>query len=80
MFSGLGRVWRHLTPFQQVCAILAIVARVAFCIFGALYGPYITIWALNTLFKCGIEYNWATWAAMAWINVTLVCMSRGSKS
>ena len=28
-----------------------------------IFGPFLTIWALNTLFKTGIEYNLSTWGA-----------------
>ena len=30
--------------------------------------PLVTIWALNTLFLLGIEYNVWTWLAAAWLH------------
>jgi hypothetical protein len=46
---------------------------VAFIIFA----PFITIWALNTLFNLGIAFNFYTWAAILWLSVTL--FARNSK-
>ena len=39
--------------------------------FFLLISPFVTIWALNTLFALGIEYNIWTWLASAWIGVTM---------
>ena len=30
--------------------------------------PLVTIWALNTMFLLGIEYNVWTWLAAAWLH------------
>lgn len=30
--------------------------------------PFVSIWALNTLFGLQIENNFFTWAAMAWLH------------
>lgn len=38
--------------------ILGIIVAVLIVI-----GPLLSIWALNTLFKTGIEYNLSTWGA-----------------
>jgi hypothetical protein len=34
-------------------------------------GPLLTIWALNTLFATGIEYNIKNWAAMVVLGMFL---------
>lgn len=57
-----------------------VVWVIAFVVLVVLYAPYLTIWALNTLFKTGIEYNWSTWAAVIWCNVAILGTMRGSKS
>lgn len=31
---------------------------------GAVFGPWIVIWAINTLFAVGIAYTFSTWLAM----------------
>jgi hypothetical protein len=57
-----------------------VVLVVTFVVLVVLYTPYFTIWALNTLFKTDIEYNWSTWAAVIWCNVAILGTMRGSKS
>ena len=43
-------------------------------------GPLLTIWALNTLFATGIEYNLKNWAAMVVLSMFLQARySTGSK-
>ena len=46
----------------------------ALCIFLAIgviiFGPFITIWSLNTLFNLNIAYNLSTWAASFFITAT----------
>lgn len=44
--------------------IMIVVVLVGLTIFG----PLLTIWALNTLFATGIAYNLKTWFAMFFIN------------
>jgi hypothetical protein len=34
-------------------------------------GPFITIWALNTLFGLGIAYTFWTWLAVVWLGLVL---------
>lgn len=33
------------------------------------FTPWITIWALNTLFNLGIAYTFWTWLAAAWLSI-----------
>jgi hypothetical protein len=47
---------------MKTFAILGIVVLV---IFFLIFGPLLTIWALNTLFPAlAIAYTWQTWAAI----------------
>lgn len=47
---------------------ITIVALVAFVIAIIAFGPWVTIWALNTLFPLlAIQFNLATWFAVIWI-------------
>lgn len=66
-----------METFGQFMFVVLVVAVVVLIV---LYAPYLTIWALNTLFKTGIEYNWSTWAAVIWCNVAILGTMRGSKS
>lgn len=36
-----------------------------------LFSPFATIWALNTLFALGIQYNVWTWLAMLYLTIAL---------
>ena len=45
---------------------------------GIVFGPIITIWALNLLFGLTIPTTWATWFATLWLGSFTVA-SRGSK-
>ena len=43
----------------------AIIGVVVLVIFFIIFGPLLTIWALNTLFPAlAIAYTWETWAAI----------------
>jgi hypothetical protein len=51
-------------------AIVAFVGVVV--IFGlVLMSPFVTIWALNTLFKFTIEYTFWTWLAALWLSMAV---------
>lgn len=41
-------------------------------------GPFLTIWALNTLFGLGIAFNFFTWAAVIWLTGVLSAVSNSS--
>ena len=51
------------------------------CIVACLlvFSPFISIWAVNTLFNAGIPYKFSTWLAALWIN-GLIAGSSGIKS
>jgi hypothetical protein len=45
--------------------LVIVVAMVVF-------GPFVTIWSLNTIFGLTIEYSIATWFAAVWLQGTLM--------
>lgn len=38
-------------------------------------GPFIQIWAINTLFKATIEYSWVNWACVMILNSSVSAVS-----
>jgi hypothetical protein len=46
---------------------LLITGIIALVIVLLVFGPMLTIWALNTLFGLGIPVNLATWFACLWL-------------
>jgi hypothetical protein len=52
--------------------ILSIIAILAFAILALIFGPLVTLWALNTLFPLlAIPYNFYSWLAVVVLNLTL---------
>lgn len=52
--------------------IITIVAVLAFAVLAVIFGPLITIWAVNTLFPMlAIPYNFYSWLAVVVLNLTL---------
>lgn len=49
-------------------------------LFFIVIGPFIQIWAINTLFKTSIEYNMLNWAAMMILNSSFGAISYKGKS
>lgn len=49
----------------------AFLTVLVLALFLLLVSPFVTIWALNTLFALGIEYNVWTWLASAWFGLTV---------
>lgn len=43
---------------------IGFVAFVAIIIGLIIVGPFLTVWALNTLFGLNIEYSFSTWLAV----------------
>jgi|TARA_B110000238_G_C15991173_1_gene380325 hypothetical protein len=44
---------------------------------GIVVGPFITLWAINTLFLTTIEFNITTWLATFWLQgVVIAAMKR----
>lgn len=42
-------------------------------------GPFIQIWAINTLFKTSIEYSWLNWACVILLNSSISAFSYRGK-
>lgn len=52
--------------------IITIVAILALAVLAVIFGPLITIWAVNTLFPMlAIPYNFYSWLAVVVLNLTL---------
>ena len=43
-------------------------------------GPFIQIWAVNTLFKTTIEYSWLNWFCVMILNSSVSAVSYKGKS
>lgn len=48
-------------------------------LFFIVVGPFIQIWAVNTLFKTSIEYSWLNWACVMILNSSLNAVSYKGK-
>ncbi len=47
---------------------LSVIALIALVIAIVVFGPWVTIWALNTLFPLlAIPFNLSTWFAVIWL-------------
>jgi hypothetical protein len=55
-----------MTKFFAGFGILGIVAFVLVII---VFGPFVSIWSLNTLFGLTIGYTFKTWLAAIWIQM-----------
>ena len=58
----------------------SIIGLIVFILVFAAIGPFITIWALNTLFSLAIPYTLTTWAATAWLGLVLSGISATKKN
>lgn len=52
----------------KLALVLGGIAGIAFLIF---IGPFLSIWALNTLFTLAIPYTFETWAAAGILNAVV---------
>ena len=59
--------------------VVAAIALVVLIIAVVIFGPMLTIWALNTLTGADIPINLATWFATLWLCSILASSSRSSK-
>ena len=48
-------------------------------LFFVVVGPFIQIWAVNTLFKTSIEYSWLNWFCVMILNSSIGASSYKSK-
>jgi hypothetical protein len=52
--------------------VITILAVLAFAVLALIFGPLLTLWALNTLFPVlAIPYNFYSWLAVVLLNLTL---------
>jgi hypothetical protein len=58
--------------------IFIIIFLVAFLLIIA--GPFVQIWAVNTLFKTSIEYSWLNWFCVILLNSSISAVSYKGKS
>ncbi len=42
-----------------------------FGVLTAFFGPFVSIWSINTLFGTGIDYNFTTWCAIFWLQLLI---------
>lgn len=49
---------------------VAIVGVLVFLLGMLIIGPFLTIFAINTVFNLSIAYNIYTWLSVAWLNLT----------
>ena len=57
--------------------VLTIIFLIALIFIVA--GPFIQIWAVNTLFKTSIEYSWLNWACVMILNSSIGAVSYRGK-
>lgn len=60
----------------KVAAVVFVVLTVIFLV---VFGPFITVWSLNTLFGLEIDYSFKTWAAVIWLTTVLNGIKIGLK-
>lgn len=53
----------------KIFASFGILGAVAFVFVMIIFGPFISIWSLNTLFGLGIAYSFKTWLAAIWLQM-----------
>ena len=45
---------------------------IAMFVLGIIFGPFASIWAVNTLFQTGIDFNLANWTAVMWLQIFVI--------
>ena len=58
--------WIHDMFFGMGAATVFILI-----ILFVIIGPFISIWAVNTLFELGIPYTFLTWVATVWFHMLI---------
>jgi len=48
-------------------------------LFFIVVGPFVQIWAVNTLFKTSVEYSWLNWFCVMILNSSIGASSYKSK-
>lgn len=54
---------------KAIVATFGIFGLLAFIVLMIVFGPFVTMWSLNTLFGLGIAYTFKTWLATCWIQM-----------
>ena len=52
-----------------------ILAVVFIAMIFIIIGPFVQIWAINTLFKTSIEYSWLNWFCVILLNSSVSAVS-----
>ena len=60
---------------NDIAKILLILGVIVLIIALVIFGPLVTIWALNTLFGLKIAFTFWTWLAMLWVQGSLAAMA-----
>ena len=63
--------------FKVTAALFLTTLIVA--LFFIVVGPFIEIWAINTLFKTSIEYSWLNWACVMILHCSVCAFSYKGK-
>lgn len=65
---------------KQVKVDLILFMLIIFiALFFIVVGPFIQIWAINTLFKTSIEYSWLNWFCVMILNSSVMAVSYRGK-
>lgn len=64
----------HFKVNEALFLTIVIVA-----LFFIVVGPFIEIWAINTLFKTSIEYSWLNWACVMILHFSVGAISYRGK-
>lgn len=51
----------------KIFASFGIFGIVVFVFAMIIFGPFVTIWSVNTLFSLAIGYSFKTWLAAIWL-------------
>jgi hypothetical protein len=54
---------------KTIFATFGILGIIAVVLVMIVFGPFLTIWSLNTLFGLGIAYTFKTWLAAVWVQM-----------
>lgn len=54
---------------KVILGSFGIFGLLAFILVLIVFGPFISIWSLNTLFGLGIAYTFKTWLATIWLQM-----------
>ena len=66
-----------MTKFKTELTLFLTILVVA--LFFIVFGPFIQIWSVNTLFKTSIEYSWLNWACVMVLNSSVSAFSYKGK-